>query len=47
MLIHDVAVVFLAGAAEGFESDHKEDDTDAASREHSLGGNVPRPGNET
>jgi hypothetical protein len=46
MLIHDVAVVFLAGAAEGFEGDHEEDDTDAGSREHAFGGIAPRLGNE-
>lgn len=46
MLSHDVAVVFLAGAAEGFQGYHKEDDTDAGSREHALGGDAPRLGNE-
>ena len=46
MLIHDVSDVLLAGAAEGFEGDHEEDDTDAGSCEHAFGGVAPRLGNE-
>lgn len=47
VLADDVAVEFLDGAAEGFEGHDKEEDTNARSGEHALGGDVPRAGDET
>lgn len=41
VLVDDVMIVFLAGAAEGFEQDDKKDYTDAGSGEHAFGSNVP------
>lgn len=41
MLIDDVAVVLLAGAAQGFEDDYEEDHADAGAGEGALGFDTP------
>lgn len=41
ILADDVAVIFLASAAEGFEKNDEEDHTNARSSEHALRGDMP------
>lgn len=46
MLGDDVAVIFFAGAAEGFEYDDEEDYADAGAGEGGLGFDAPGAGDE-
>jgi hypothetical protein len=46
VLVDDVAVVFFAGAAEGFKNDDEEDDADAGAGEGAVGSDAPGAGDE-
>jgi hypothetical protein len=40
-LTEDKAIVFSGGTTEEFEGHYEEDDTDAGTGEHALGGDMP------
>lgn len=46
MLADDIAIVFLAGAAQSLEDDYEQNHADAGAREGALGLDAPRAGDE-